>query len=55
VSGELHALDALPLGKNPDISWTGGYGGPTTGLDVVEKRRISCLCPEPKAGRPAGR
>jgi hypothetical protein len=34
---QLHALAAL-LGKNPGTHQIGGWMGPTTGADILEKR-----------------
>jgi hypothetical protein len=40
VSGQLHALAALPPGKEfPCIHGTGGWVGPRAVLDVVAKRK----------------
>jgi hypothetical protein len=33
---------ALPSGENPDTHWLGGWVGPGAGLDIFEKRKISC-------------
>jgi hypothetical protein len=35
-----------PGGRSSDVYWIGGWVGPTAGLDVVEKRKICCLCRE---------
>jgi len=45
LSGQLHALVALPPGKS-DIGthWIGGWVGPTVGLNSVANRNISCPC-----------
>ena len=32
---------ALPLGKNPGTHWMGGWVDPRTGLDIMEKMKIS--------------
>jgi hypothetical protein len=41
VSDQLHALVALPPGKEPPVSqWIGGCVNPRVGLDAVEKRKI---------------
>jgi hypothetical protein len=43
MSGQLHSPAAIPLGKEPPIThWIGGVG-PWTGLDAVEKRKMSSL------------
>jgi hypothetical protein len=39
MSGQLHAPAALP----PGIHWIGGWMGPRTGLDDVEKRKFLTL------------
>jgi len=40
VSGQLHALAALPLGKEQLVShWIGGWMGPRASLDMVAKRK----------------
>jgi len=45
VSGQLHTLADLPLGKEPpDTHWIGGWVGPRAGLDVMVKRKISNPC-----------
>jgi hypothetical protein len=38
VSSELHALAALPPGKNHGTHRIGGWIGPRAGLDTLEKR-----------------
>jgi hypothetical protein len=41
VSGQFHAPDALPPGKEPPgTQWIGGWLGPRSGLDEVERRKI---------------
>jgi hypothetical protein len=40
VSGQLHALAALPLGKVPGTLWTGGWMCPRGVLDAAVKRKI---------------
>jgi hypothetical protein len=37
----------------PAIHLIGGWMGPRAGLDLVEKRKISCPCLESNPGRPA--
>jgi hypothetical protein len=44
VSGQVHAPVALP-------HWTGGWVGPSAGLDAVERRKI--LRRKSNPGRPA--
>jgi hypothetical protein len=40
VSGRLHALAALPPGTQPPSTHCiGGWMGPTTGLDIMQKRK----------------
>jgi hypothetical protein len=40
VSGQFHALAALPLGDiTLGVHYIGGWVGPRVGLDVVEKRK----------------
>jgi hypothetical protein len=43
VSGQLHAPVALPRGRAPGTHWIGGWLGPRTGLDDVERRKILSL------------
>jgi len=40
VSGQLHVLAALPLGKEPQYPLYGRLVGLRSGLDVVAKRKI---------------
>jgi hypothetical protein len=41
VTGQLHALAALLLGKEPpSIHWIGGWMGLRAGLDMVSKSKI---------------
>jgi hypothetical protein len=43
VSGQLHAITALPQGKQTlDTHWIGGWVGHRGGLNVMEKKQISC-------------
>jgi hypothetical protein len=43
VSGQLHAPDTLSTGETaPSNSCIGGWVGPRAGMDVIEKRQISC-------------
>jgi hypothetical protein len=45
VSGQLHALAALPPGKEPlDTHWIRGWVGPRAVLDMVVKRKIPSPC-----------
>jgi hypothetical protein len=40
VSSQLHALAALPAGKEPLVlHWIGGLMGPRAGLDAVVERK----------------
>jgi hypothetical protein len=41
---ELLVLVALPLEKESLVSNIGGWRGFGAGLDVSEKRKISCTC-----------
>jgi hypothetical protein len=51
VSNQLHALAALPEGKQLlGTHCIGGWLGPRTGVDVVDKRRISSLPPGIESG-----
>jgi hypothetical protein len=43
VSGQLHALAALPRGKNSGTHLTGGRVDPWAGLDDVQKRKFLTL------------
>jgi len=41
MSGQLHAPAALrPRERAPGTHWTGGWAGPSAGLDTVVKRKI---------------
>jgi hypothetical protein len=41
VSGQLHALAALPPGKDPPLThWIGGWVGTRAVTDAVVKRKI---------------
>jgi hypothetical protein len=40
VSGQLHAVAALPRVKAPGIHWIGGWVDIRVGLDDVEKRKF---------------
>jgi hypothetical protein len=43
VRGQLHALPALPPGKEPLVTnWIGGWVGPRAGLDTVFLLKINC-------------
>jgi hypothetical protein len=46
VSDQLHAMTALPPGKEPWVPWIGGLVGPRAGLDMVAKRKIPNPCQE---------
>jgi len=50
VSGQRHAPAALPQGNNPSAYWGGNCVSPRASLDVLEKRKISCLCRSSKPG-----
>jgi len=58
MNGLLHTLAALEYGRNPGIHQIGLWVGPSTGLDILEKRKISCFiriptpdCPRCSAAR----
>jgi len=40
VSGQPHAQTALPMGKESPVPF-GGWVGPRSGFDVLEKRKMS--------------
>jgi hypothetical protein len=42
MSGQLHALTSLAPWKDllPNIHWIGGWVGPRTSMDDVERRKI---------------
>jgi hypothetical protein len=40
VSGQLHALAALPQREVPGTHWIGGWVGPKAVLDAMVKRKI---------------
>jgi hypothetical protein len=45
ASGQHHAPTALyPREKDPGTHCTGGWVGPTAGLDTVARGKILCLC-----------
>lgn len=48
--GELHAPTALPPGKIPGTHSVGSWVSPRAGLDVSEKRHISCRFRESNPG-----
>jgi hypothetical protein len=53
VSGQHHAPAALyPQGKDPGTHCTGGWVGPTDGLDTEVRGKILCLCRGSKLDRP---
>ena len=39
VGGQRHAPAALPFGKKPSTNFTGGWMGPSAGLDGCGKSR----------------
>jgi hypothetical protein len=60
VTGQLHDVVALPLGRILALNnWVGGWVFPRSGLDAVEKGKISCpsqyhtLAIQPVAGSSA--
>jgi hypothetical protein len=56
VGGKLHAQAALSPEKDPPpprTHWIEGWSGPEAGLDVVERRNISCPYRKSNAGSPA--
>jgi hypothetical protein len=40
VTGQLHAVAALPQGKSPRYLYDKRQGGPRAGLETVSKRKI---------------
>jgi hypothetical protein len=53
VNGQRHAPAALyPRGKDPGNHCTGGWVGPSTGLDAEAREKIICLCRGSNPGRP---
>jgi len=42
MSGKLHALAALPLGKKHSTDQKGGGKDNGAGLDTMETRKLSC-------------
>jgi hypothetical protein len=41
MTGQLHAHAALPTGERaPGTHWIGGWVGPRTGLDAMQRRKI---------------
>jgi hypothetical protein len=53
VSGQFHAPDALPPGKDPRYHWIGGWVDPRGGLDAVAKRKSPTPFRGSNTGRPA--
>jgi hypothetical protein len=43
MSGQLHALTALPLERAPGTHWIGGWVSHRASLDDVEKRKFLSL------------
>jgi len=50
VSREFHAPATLPLGKNPDTSWTGGWVGTRAGLHGFGEENVCCTCKDSNPG-----
>ena len=44
VSGQLHDLDTLSVGKKPQYQFNERLGGPQVGLGVLEKTRLCFTC-----------
>jgi hypothetical protein len=44
VGGQAYAPATLSVGKEPPVPLNGRLCGPRAALDVLEKRKISCLC-----------
>jgi hypothetical protein len=53
ASGQIHNQVALPPGKQPPFPLHRGWLGPIAGMDIVEKRNISCPGRKSNSGRPA--
>jgi hypothetical protein len=45
VSGQFPTPTALPLGKDPDINWTGGWEDPRARQDSVQNSDSSVIQP----------
>jgi hypothetical protein len=43
MSGQLHALAALPTGNAPSTHWLGVWADPRAGLDGIQKRTFLTL------------
>lgn len=50
---ELHDSAGLPPGKNPGMHSLEGWVGPAAGLEVLEKREISCPYRNSSRGPPS--
>jgi hypothetical protein len=53
LSGQRRAPAAFhPREWTPGARWTGGWVGPTAGLDTEARGKILCLCRGSNSGRP---
>jgi len=50
VTGQFHSLVALPAGKNPVAHSVGGWVGPRSGLNALEKMKTSWSCRDSNPG-----
>jgi hypothetical protein len=53
VIRKLYAFTVLLPGKKTGAYWIGGWVGPTEGLDVLEKRKISSSYRDSNSGTPS--